>query len=191
MTDNSSERPIRTPRLLLRCYRVSDAPLLKHAIDSSLDHLRPSMPWIVDEPSPLPVIEARLGTFREQFMTGRDWVYGIFAPGEEEVLGGTGLHPRVGPDALEIGYWLRADVTGRGLATEAVAALTTAGFTTFSAKRIEIRCDPRNLRSMGVARRLGYRHVETLIGNTFTPAGAVRDTMVWALEPPNAGAPVT
>ncbi|HET6279605.1 MAG TPA: GNAT family N-acetyltransferase [Polyangia bacterium] len=180
MTDDPSERPLRTPRLLLRCYRISDAPLLKHAIDSSLDHLRPWMPWMLNEPSPLSDIEARLGTFREQFMAGRDWVFGIFAPGEEEVLGGTGLHPRIGPDALEIGYWLRADVTGRGLATEAISALTSAGLTTFGAKRIEIRCDPRNLRSMGVPRRLGYRHVQTLIGDTFTPAGVVRDTMVWA-----------
>lgn len=176
------ERPIQTPRLLLRCYRVSDAPLLKHAIDSSLDHLRPWMPWMLNEPSPLSVIEARLATFREQFIAGRDWVYGIFDPTETEVLGGTGLHPRIGPDALEIGYWLRADVTGRGLATEAISALTAAGFAAFAARRLEIRCDPRNVRSMGVPRRLGYRHEQTLVNVTVTPAGAPRDTMIWALE---------
>lgn len=182
MTDAEDERPVRTARLSLRCFRVTDAALLKRAVDSSLEHLQPWLPWAVTEPSPLPAIEARLAGFRESFLAGRDWIYGIFDPAETEVLGGTGLHPRREPGTLEIGYWLRPDLTGRGLATEAVAALTAAGFARFGASRIEIRCDPRNTRSAEIPRRLGFLHVATMAGDALTPAGEARDTMVWVVE---------
>ena len=39
---------IETERLVLRCYDPEDAPLLKDAVDRSLDHLRPWMPWTPD-----------------------------------------------------------------------------------------------------------------------------------------------
>ena len=39
-----------TERLVVRCWEPRDAPLLKEAVDSSLDDLRPWMPWAYDEP---------------------------------------------------------------------------------------------------------------------------------------------
>jgi len=44
---------IQTDRLLIRCYSPEDAPKLKEAIDASLDHLRPWMPWAKDDPETL------------------------------------------------------------------------------------------------------------------------------------------
>lgn len=139
------------------------------------------MSWAKREPSELAAIEARIATMRDEFHSGRDWPYGIWGPAEREVLGGTGLHRRSEPDALEIGYWLRADMTSRGYATEAAGAMTRAAFEEIGVRRLEIRCDPRNLRSAAVPRRLGYRHTRTLQNNSITPDGAPRDTMVWEL----------
>jgi RimJ/RimL family protein N-acetyltransferase len=173
--------PIRTARLLVRCWEPRDAAPLKAAIDASLDHLRAWMPWAHREPSPLEAVELRLAGFRREFLAGRDWAYGIFDAAGHEVLGGAGLHARAAAGALEMGYWIRAGVTGRGYATEAARALTTVAFTVLRAHRLEIRCDPRNLASAGVPRRLGYHHVQTLVADTVTPAGAPRDTMVWLL----------
>jgi RimJ/RimL family protein N-acetyltransferase len=70
--------PIYTPRLVLRCWKASDAPLLKAALDSSLEHLRPWMPWANQEPSTITALEARLAGFAEDFRQGRDFIYGIF-----------------------------------------------------------------------------------------------------------------
>jgi RimJ/RimL family protein N-acetyltransferase len=174
--------PVRTQRLVLRCWKPADAPLLKRAIDGSLEHLRAWMPWAMNEPSALEIVEARLTGFRDRFGAGKDWLYGIFDPAETEVVGGAGLHHRTaGVDVLEIGYWIRADLTRRGLATEAAAALTTVGFDVLGARRMEIRCDPRNVNSMGVPRRLGYRHVQTLREDAIVPEGATRDTMIWSM----------
>jgi len=109
---------------VLRCWEPRDAPLLKEAIDSSLDHLRAWMAWAHAEPQALPEKAALLRRFRGQFDLGRDFVYGIFDRDEREVLGGTGLHTRAGEDAYEIGYWIRASHVGRGLVPRDMTVFT-------------------------------------------------------------------
>jgi RimJ/RimL family protein N-acetyltransferase len=153
---------IETERLVIRCYEPRDAPLLKEAIDSSLEHLQPWMPWALDEPQTL---EQKIGLvefFRSSFEAGENFTYGIFGAGETELLGSTGLHPRVGPGGLEIGYWVRASATRQGIVTESTAALTRAGFEVCGVDRIEIRIEPRNEASFGVPRKLGFVEEATL-----------------------------
>ena len=153
---------IETERLVVRCYEPRDAPLLKEAIDSSLEHLQPWMPWALDEPQTLEQKIELIESFRASFDAGENFTYGIFAADEAEVLGGTGLHPRVGPGGLEIGYWVRASATRQGIVTESTAALTRAGFEVCEADRIEIRIEPRNEASFGVPRKLGFVEEATL-----------------------------
>lgn len=172
---------IETSRLLLRCWRPEDAAWLKHAVDSSLAELQAWMGWAMDEPSPIGVLEERLNGFRDDFRAGCDWMYGVFDRAETRVVGGAGLHPRGGPDVVEIGYWIRTDATRRGHATEAAATLTALAFEFAAIDRVEIRCDPRNLPSAAIPRRLGYRHTDTRLADARTPAGGPRDTMVWTL----------
>lgn len=148
--------PIYTPRLVLRCWKPADAPLLKEAIDSSLAHLRPWMPWAREEPCPVEDIAVRLAGFARDFQEGRNFIYGIFDRDEATVLGGTGLHLRNGPDDREIGYWLRQSAVGQGYITESTAALTTIAFATWPLQTVTIVCDPDNRRSAAVPARLGY-----------------------------------
>ncbi len=104
---------IRTERLAIRCWEPRDAPLLKEALDTSLDHLRPWMPWAADEPKPVEEKAELLRMFRGRFDLGEDFVYGIFTRDETEVVGGTGLHTRVGPRSA------RGRLLGARLAREA------------------------------------------------------------------------
>ena len=153
---------IETERLVIRCYESDDAPLLKEAIDSSLEHLQPWMPWALDEPQTLEQKLELVGFFRAGFAAGENFTYGIFSADEAELLGGTGLHPRVGPGGLEIGYWVRASATRRGIVTESTAVLTRVGLEICEADRIEIRIEPRNQASFGVPRKLGFVEEATL-----------------------------
>jgi len=178
--------PIRTKRLVLRCWQRDDAPLVKDAIDSSLDELRLWMPWARTEPSPLESIAQRIEQFRRAFEEGRDWTYGILDAAESRVIGGSGLHPRTQPGRLEIGYWIRSSDTGQGFATEVAAALADRAFQLHGADGVEIRCDPRNARSAAVPQRLGFTLEQTLVGDTTAPDGSVRDTQVWLLRAPRA-----
>jgi RimJ/RimL family protein N-acetyltransferase len=147
---------IETDRLVLRCYDPKDAPLLKEAIDSSLGHLRPWMPWAKNEPQPLEQKIELLRTFRGEFDLGTNFAYGVFEPDESRQIGGAGLHPRGGPGSLEIGYYVRADSIGRGLATEVAAVLTRVGFERCGLVRVDIQVDPANERSLKIPRKLGF-----------------------------------
>jgi RimJ/RimL family protein N-acetyltransferase len=173
---------IRTPRLLLRSWRAADAAACKEAIDSSLEQLKPWIPWAHAEPSTLEVVEARLAAFEHDFAAGRDWRYGCFTADERVTLGGAGLHPRQGPGILEVGYWLRPTATGLGYATEAAAALTRCAVERHAIEKVEIRCDPENRASVRIPERLGFRLRERLAANALTHDGRPRDTLVWELR---------
>ncbi|MEW5929317.1 MAG: GNAT family protein [Gemmatimonadota bacterium] len=171
---------VHTPRLVVRCWEPRDAPLLSAAVEASLEHLRAWMPWAAAEPKDLETRIEDLRRFRGNFDLGVDLMYGIFDRPEARVLGGTGLHTRAG-ERREVGYWIHAGHVGRGLATEAAAALTRVAFEVERVRRLEIRCDPLNARSAAIPAKLGFRHEATLRGDALAPDGGPRDTMVWGL----------
>jgi RimJ/RimL family protein N-acetyltransferase len=170
-----------TERLVVRCWEPVDAPALKEALDSSLDHLRAWMPWAHNEPQTLDEKVALLRKFRSNFDADEDFVFGIFDREETRVLGGTGLHTRVGAHAREIGYWIRKDAEGQGYVTEAVAAVTRVGFEVEGLERIEIRVEPENVRSRAVPERLGYAEEALLRGRVRNASDEPRDVIVYSL----------
>lgn len=154
------------------------------------------MPWAGDEPTPLAEKVALLRRFRGRFDLGDEFVYGILSRDEAEVVGGTGLHTRAGEDALEIGYWIRTSRAGRGLATEATAALTRVAFEVSGVDRVEIRVEPGNEPSLAIPRKLGFTEEATLRRRLPAGDGAPRDVVVFVLfrdafpGTPSAGAAV-
>ena len=173
---------IETERLVIRCYEPRDAPLLKEAIDSSLEHLQPWMPWALDEPQTLKQKAELIEFFRSGFMAGENFTYGIFRADETELVGSTGLHPRVGPGGLEIGYWVRASATRQGIITESTAALTRVGLEICEADRIEIRIEPGNEASVGIPRKLDFVEEATLRRRLPGRAGGpLRDVTIFTM----------
>jgi RimJ/RimL family protein N-acetyltransferase len=171
---------IETKRLLVRCYNPSDAPLLAESVIESLEHLRPWMPWVYNEPEPTEQKVQRLKRFRGMFDLGQDFIYGIFNPENTKLLGGTGLHTRLSEDELEIGYWIHQDHINQGLVTESTAALIKVAFELIHVHRLEIHCDPRNVASATIPRKLGFTHEGTLRAKTrFLDSWS--DSMVWGL----------
>lgn len=171
-----------TPRLVLRCWNPADAAPLAEAVAESMDELRPFIPWAQFEPQTVEERVQRLRQFRGAFDTDADYTYGVFPPDESYVLGGTGLHPRVGPDALEIGYWIRTSQTGQGYAAELSAALTRVAFEVHGVRRVHIHVDPTNVRSLSIPEKLGFTHEGTLRSRAIVN-GAPRDLSVWTLLP--------
>ncbi len=183
MSDPEFSNPayrIETKRLLVRCYDPCDAPRLAEAVTANLEHLRPWMPWVYNEPEPLEEKVQRLKRFRGNFDLGVNFVYGIFNPENTRLLGGTGLHPRIGERQLEIGYWIRKDFINQGLVTECTAALVKVAFELIHVHKIEIHCDPANLASAAIPRKLGFIHEGTLRAKTPFLDGW-SDSMVWGL----------
>lgn len=173
---------IETERLVIRCYEPRDAPLLSDALNSSVEHLKTFMPWADGLPQSLEDSYALLRTFRAAFDSGEEFICGFFDSGEGELLGGGGLHPRGGPRGMDIGYWIRASATRRGLTTEAAAALTRAGIEVCEADRIEIHVDPLNEASLGVPRKLGFVEEATLRRRLPTREGEpLRDVTIFTM----------
>jgi len=172
---------IDTQRLVIRCWQPADAPLLKSSIDESIEHLIPWMSWARHEPEELQKKIDRLRQWRGKFDLGDDFVYGIFDPDQKSVLGGTGLHTRLGPSAREIGYWIHKDHLNQGLATEVSAALTRAAFEVDQVDRVEIHCDPTNKRSAKVPQKLGFIHEATLRRRVADEPDSLRDAMIWTM----------
>ena len=168
--------------MVVRCYDPRDAPLLKEAVDSSLAHLREWMPWAHADPQPIEEKVELLRNFRGQFDLGQNFVYGLFSRDESELVGGSGLHTRVGEGAFEIGYWIRASEDGKGLATEATAAITRVGFEVCGIDRIEIHVEPANEKSARIPQKLGYVEEAHLRRRLYAaPGGEPRDTVVFSM----------
>lgn len=166
------------PRLVLRRWQPADAENLKRAIDESLAGLKAWVPWGAAEPTELPAMRERLEKFAREFGHNGTWGFAILDGDETALLGGIGLHGRVGPTAVEIGYWVRTSAEGRGIASEAVSMLTPVAMAA-GASHVEIHCDPRNAASGRVAARAGFHHAETRARDYTAMGGEPRDTMVW------------
>ena len=119
-----------------------------------------------------------------KFRTGEDFSLLASLKTTNAFVAGIGLHPldwKV--PKFEIGYWCRMAYQSQGYVTEAVRALTQTGFEVLGAKRIQICCDARNLRSRRVAEKAGYSQEATLKDDMLAPDGKLRDTVIYTLLP--------
>ena len=172
---------IESERLVIRCYNPKDALLLQKSIQESVEHLRPWLPWVKDEPEELKAKIERLRMFRGKFDLSENYIYGVFDPNETELVGGTGLHPRVGSNAFEIGYWININHINKGYATEISAALTKVAFEIENVNRVEIHIDPNNVRSAAIPKKLGYVFEAILRNRCENIEGKPVDSMIWSI----------
>lgn len=144
--------------LVLRRWTEADAETLEAIVTANIAHLRPYMAWIEFEPLSIEDRRALGRDWEEKWLAGGDVVLGIFE--DDVAVGSTGLHHRIGPGGLEIGYWVAADHLGKGIARRASEGLTNVAFTLPQVDRVEIRHDISNAYSRNVPKSLGF----TLIG---------------------------
>lgn len=165
-----------TKRLLIRAPRPGDGAEVNAAICESLDRLRPWMPWAQTAP-PEEETEANIRKACARWRERADLRLHLYLKATAEFLGGSGLH-RIdwSVPKFEIGYWIRTKFEGQGLMSEAVDAITDFAFETLGARRVEIRGDPRNLRSAAIPERLGFTQEALLRNFTRDVDGNLRDT---------------
>lgn len=137
--------------------REVDGEQIAVAVHESLEHLRPWMPWANLAAAGVEAQQSRALAAEQQWSQGSDYLYLLRPQPGGVVIGAFGLHRRVGPGGLEIGYWLHVDWTGHGHAGAAASALTTAALALPDIDRVEIHTDEANTASAAIPRRLGYR----------------------------------
>lgn len=113
-------------------------------------------------------------------------VFGMLVDGE--VVGGAELNLR-GPSTAEIGYTVHPKWWGRGLATAAARELLRMGFGEHGRHRVYATCDPRNVASAAVLRKVGMRYEGRMRGTAYLRDGW-RDSDLYAIladDPPLPG----
>ncbi len=81
---------------------------------------------------------------------------------------------------LEIGYWCRTSLSGRGLVTEGVTAVAAYAFEHLHAMRLEIVTDEENQASRKVAERCGFTLECTQRYQRRATDGSLRNTCWYA-----------
>jgi RimJ/RimL family protein N-acetyltransferase len=175
---------IETERLIIRAPRPGEGAVVNTAIRESIHELRSWMPWAQLVPE-VEDTEMHLRGAAARFVRREDLALSLWRKEDRLYVGGSGLHridwsvPR-----MEIGYWCRTNLAGRGYITEAVIGITRFAFEHLHAQRLEIRCDASNTRSAAVAERAGYvleahlhRHMRAADGV------GLRDTLIYVAFP--------
>ena len=163
----------------LRRWRETDATALHQIVQESLEHLRPWMAWVADGYSPAAAADFVASTAAD-WARGTAYNYAIYVQGR--LAGAASLMARIGPDGLEIGYWLHPSYLGRGVATRAAGLLAEEAFRV-GMKRVEIVTDVANFRSAAIPRRLGFAEVERRSPQEPITPGEDGVDIVWRLIP--------
>jgi RimJ/RimL family protein N-acetyltransferase len=172
-----------TERLSIRGPLPGDGPEVYAAVRESIDELTTWMAW-PKEHRTVDDSEASARKARVAFLARSELRFHFYLKGTDTLVGIGGLQ---GIDwhvpKFEIGYWCRTSFTGNGYITEAVKVITSIAFDALGARRVEIRCDPRNRKSARVAERAGFTLEATLHNNERGTDGTLRDTLVFAMTP--------
>jgi RimJ/RimL family protein N-acetyltransferase len=174
---------VRTQRLVLRCLEPADAALRMDAVEAGHEHLAMIFPALKAGGPGMSFEDhvARVRKGRGNFDTDGDRAYGVFAPDTGRMEGETFLLKRAGLGALEVGYWLRKDAVGQGLATEMASATVQLAFRYDPISRLDLVCHPENERSVAMAKRLGFTFEGRLRDRQLAPHHERGDMLMFSL----------
>lgn len=137
--------------LILQQLQPSDADRIFELTENNRTYLEEFLPW----PKHTKSVEDSLAhihkTMKER-EDGETLAYGIKYEGS--IVGHISvMHLNKRP---EIGYWIAAEYSGKGVTTRAVEALTNYAFQALGVNKIIIRANPKNIASNKVAEKAGY-----------------------------------
>ena len=152
MTNNPE---LYTERLLLRSIRVDDAEaIFKYRSDSTINNYQGWIPNSIEDVYDF--IRNRVAPTIDLVGTWHQLV--IIKKETNELIGDIGIHfLDSDKKQVEIGCTLDKDHQGKGYATEALKELMNYLFHELHKHRIITSIDPKNIKSIGLVERLGFR----------------------------------
>jgi ribosomal-protein-alanine N-acetyltransferase len=169
-------------RVVLRAPRVEDADELLALQSDAWDFIGPWMPAadIVDDP--LAATRERAQTDRTLWVEDRSYRFVVCARKTGEIIGRVSLNNVIRGvlQSTDIGYWIGPNHARRGLTTEAVRSSIALAFGPVGLHRVQAGIIPRNVASLALARRVGFRE-EGLARRFVKIAGIWEDHVIFAL----------
>jgi ribosomal-protein-serine acetyltransferase len=174
---------LRGSRLLLRGYNDSDAHDFFEAFLESRERLRPWDDW-PDKGQTIDDIRAWLREDMANWLLRKHFEIGIWIRESDSFVGSISLRPQNWDiPSFEIGYWIRTSAEGKGYMTEALTLLIDYLFESQKAKRVMLRIDARNTRSIALAERLHFQQEGILRNCELATDGTLRNMIFFALTP--------
>src|SRR5579859_868206 len=172
-----SEEPRSDGVVTLRPWTAADAPALVDCLDGDHEIAH----WLDQIPQPYTLADALvyIGGIGEQ-------AFAVTDAQDARLLGSIGLRWNDAHDVAEVGYWLRDDARGRGVATRALALVTKVAFGE-GAARSQLRAAVGNDASRRVAEKAGFRLEGVLRSAHWSPRLQRRlDWAMYSLLPDDA-----
>ncbi len=132
----------------------------------------PEIPRWTRVPSPYGEADAR------DFLSRASDVSAIVDAGTEEFLGTISWWWVA--DNVQLGYWVKREARGRGVATRALILLSRWAFAELGVARVQLLTEPENRASQRVAEKAGFRR-EALLRSYVELKGTRRDVYMYAL----------
>ena len=179
--------PIETPRLIMRPPELCDHDIQEYytAVTESMSELKPWLPWAKFYPTKHSVKDY-IESCKENWVIRTNNNIGlplwIFKKDNNTMVGNIVMWNIVWKiPKFELGFWLRTNETKNGYISEAVNALTRYCFAKLDAKRIEIKCEAKNIQAKKVPERLGYKLDGILFNSTEAVAtGEITDSLLYS-----------
>jgi ribosomal-protein-alanine N-acetyltransferase len=151
-----------TPRLVLRPPRTNDVGEIRRLLRHNHEHLKPwnPAPPPGDDPTSITEVSKTVLRQRREWKRGSSFVF-MVALGDEPArfIGKIALNGvmRGAMYGAYLGYWMDVEHQGKGMVTEAIAAVLDFAFGPAGLHRVQAAIMPRNTRSLRVVEKLGFR----------------------------------
>jgi RimJ/RimL family protein N-acetyltransferase len=169
---------LHTERLLLRPIKPDDAvALFTYRSDTIINQYQGWIPTTIDD-----VVDFIKNRIAPVINLADTWYQLVIIKKEtSEIIGDIGIHfLDPGTKQVEIGCTLDKNQHGKGYATEALNVLMNYLFHELDKHRIVTSIDPKNLKSIGLVERLGFRK-EAHFKESILIRGEWADDLVYAI----------
>jgi RimJ/RimL family protein N-acetyltransferase len=154
--------------IVLRPFTEEDVPELVAALDD------PEISRWTRIPSPYTEKDAR-----EFLRSASETAFAVTDTRSGRLLGGIGL--RLPSEGIgEVGYWVRRDARGRGVATRALELVARWALEEQGLARVQLTAEPGNVASQRVAEKAGFTR-EGLLRRYLAIGGEHRDGFMFSL----------
>jgi RimJ/RimL family protein N-acetyltransferase len=162
MAQMLGHEPRFSPHLVLRPFRRKDVPAMHEAVRASLPELSEYLPWAVNYQRSVTAqfVKDSIGSWA----SGRAYDFALRTLGDDEThIGNVSVWFVSRANAVgEVGYWIRSDMAGQGIGTEATARILQVAFEELELHRVTARIAIGNVASERIVQKLGFLKEGTL-----------------------------
>ena len=178
MISKEFSEKIKGKRIYLEKHKLNSASLMYSVIKQNRDYLAEFLPW-VQYTNSISDSEFFIKTTHNLWQINSAFEYAIYLHDNKQYIGNIGaINVSFENESSEIGYWIDSRYSGNGYMTEAVKVLEKYLFKN-GFIRLEIKCDPDNLKSKNIALKRKHQ-LDGCLRSNYIINDTRRDTLIFS-----------